>query len=290
MKTICIIGIGLIGGSVAIELANTYPNATIIGVEANAAHAEKALALRLVHQILPLQQAVEQASLVVVAIPVSHIRTMLPEILDRVQPEAVVIDLGSTKSQLCAAVAAHPRRAQYVAAHPIAGTENTGPAAAFSGLFRGKINIICEAEKSSVHAMATASALFETLGMKTTYMDPVQHDRQLAYTSHLSHVSAFMLSITVMKKGEEEEDLFAMAGSGFASAVRLAKSSPAMWAPIAEQNVQYLDQALGEYIAQLQRFQQRLQQRDIPGLHALMEEANEISPLVDRISRSNPIK
>lgn len=290
MKSICIIGLGLIGGSVAIEMASAYPQAELVGVEAKKAHAEQALSLGLVHRLLPLEQAVPQADLVVLAIPVNAILQLLPQILDKLMPEAVVIDLGSTKSQLCAAVAEHPKRAQYVAAHPIAGTENTGPAAAFRSLFKDKINILCEPEKSSAHALAVAKGFFEHLAMKTTTMDPVQHDRQLAYTSHLSHVSAFMLSITVMKKGEEEEDLFAMAGSGFASGVRLAKSSPAMWAPIAEQNMQYLDQALGEYITQLQRFQQHLQQRDIPGLLSLMEEANTISPLLDRISSNSPIK
>ena len=242
------------------------------------------------HKVLPLPEALQQSDLVLLAIPVSAISKLLPQILDELLPGAVVIDMGSTKSQLCEAVKDHPKRAQYVAAHPIAGTENTGPKAAFEGLFRGKINIVCEQDKSSAQALAVAYELFEIMGMKTTLMDPVQHDRQLAYTSHLSHVSAFMLSITVMKKGEEEEDLFAMAGSGFASAVRLAKSSPAMWAPIAEQNVQYLNQALGEYIAQLQRFQQHLQNRDIPGLFELMKEANQISPLIDRISKTAPIK
>lgn len=290
MKSICIIGLGLIGGSVAKELARAYPAATLLGVEANPAHAPLALELGLVHQILSLEEALPQADVVILAIPVNAIHSLLPQILERVQPQAVVIDLGSTKSSLCAAVAEHPNRKQYVAAHPIAGTENTGPRAAFEGLFQGKVNIVCEREKSSAQALGVAMEVFEVLGLKTTFMDPEQHDRQLAYTSHLSHVSAFMLSITVMKKGEEEEDLFAMAGSGFASAVRLAKSSPAMWAPIADQNLGYLNQALGEYIAQLQRFQQRLQARDIPGLHELMQEANGISPLLDRISKVAPIK
>ena len=272
------------------ELAKAKPNSLLIGVEANSEHAAEALQLGLVQQVLPLTEALKQSDLVLLAIPVNAISKLLPQILDELLPGAVVIDLGSTKSQLCEAVKDHPNRAQYVAAHPIAGTENTGPRAAFEGLFRGKVNIVCEQEKSSAQALVVAYELFEIMGMNTRQMDPVQHDRQLAYTSHLSHVSAFMLSITVMKKGEEEEDLFAMAGSGFASAVRLAKSSPAMWAPIAEQNVQYLNQALGEYIAQLQRFQLQLQNRDIPGLLELMKEANQISPLIDRISKTAPIK
>ncbi|WP_224997157.1 prephenate dehydrogenase [Cesiribacter sp. SM1] len=290
MKRITIVGLGLIGGSVAKELDQAKVALELIGVEANPAHAQEALALGLVHKVLPLQEAVRQSDVVLLAIPVNVINKLLPELLDHLAAGAVVIDLGSTKRQLCASVKDHPKRGQYVAAHPIAGTENTGPKAAFLGLFRGKINIICEQEASSAEALATAAEIFNILGMNTTYMTPEQHDRQLAYTSHLSHVSAFMLSTTVMKKGEEEEDLFALAGSGFASAVRLAKSSPAMWAPIAEQNVEYLNQALSEYIAQLQRFQQRLQNKDIPGLFELMKEANSISPLLDKISKSHPIK
>ena len=290
MKTVTIVGLGLIGGSVAKELDQARAASVLIGVEANPDHAEEAISLGLVHRVLPLMEAVQQSDLVLLAIPVNAICNLLPQILDKLPANGVVIDLGSTKSQMCAMVHDHPRRGQYVAAHPIAGTENTGPKAAFIGLFRGKINIICEQEKSSAQALGQAQELFELLGMNTTCMTPEQHDRQLAYTSHLSHVSAFMLSTTVMKKGEEEEDLFALAGSGFASAVRLAKSSPAMWAPIAEQNVEYLNQALSEYIAQLQRFQQHLQNKDIPGLFTLMKEANTISPLLDRISKSHPIK
>lgn len=290
MNTISIVGLGLIGGSVAKELAKAKPAARLMGVDVNPEHAEEALRLGLVQQVLPLEEALQQSDLLILAIPVNVICSLLPRILDHIKPQAVVIDMGSTKKQVCEAVQEHPRRGQYVAAHPIAGTENTGPRAALEGLFRGKVNIVCEQERSSEQALRSAYELFELLGLKTTLMDPVQHDRQLAYTSHLSHVSAFMLSITVMKKGEEEADLFAMAGSGFASAVRLAKSSPAMWAPIAEQNREYLSQALGEYIAQLQRFQQRLENRDISGLYDLMKDANQISPLLDRISKNAPIK
>jgi prephenate dehydrogenase len=278
-----IVGVGLIGGSIAIDLRKAGLATTVVGVEQNADNAKRALELGLVDEILPLEKAVEKSDLIITAIPVSAIRTVLVKALDLMDGETVIIDTGSTKSMICKSIAAHPRRTQFVAAHPLAGTENSGPDAAFSGLFERKTNIICEQERSSAEALTLADKIFTILGMRTIFMDPVEHDKHVAYVSHLSHVSAFLLGQTVMDIEKDEKNIFNLAGSGFASTVRLAKSSPDMWAPIFEQNAEYLSQALLEYIMHLQKFQYYLMKRDVKELHRIMKDANRIRNVLEGI-------
>lgn len=289
MKT-AIIGLGLIGGSIAIDLRKSGIATSLIGVEASTEHAREAIELGLVDEVLPLEEAVRQADLVVTAIPVNAIRTVLLNVLDRIGENTIVIDTGSTKSQICKAIQQHAKRNQFVAAHPIAGTENSGPRAAFSGLFRQKTNIICEQEKSSAKALQVAEEVFSTLGLRTIFMDPIEHDKHVAYVSHLSHVSSFLLGQTVLDIEQDEKNIFNLAGSGFASTVRLAKSSPDMWAPIFEQNAEYLSQALLEYIMHLQRFQYHLMKRDVKELHRIMTEANRIRDVLAGIEMNQQPK
>lgn len=273
----------MIGGSIAIDLRKGGVATRLLGVELNEAHAKRALAIGLVDEVLPLEEAVRQSDLVITAIPVNSIRTTLLKVLDLAGDNTIVIDTGSTKSQICKAVQHHGKRAQFVAAHPIAGTENSGPDAAFSGLFRNKTNIICEPESSSAKAMEVADLVFSTLEMRTIHMDPVEHDKHVAYVSHLSHVSSFLLGQTVLDIENDEKNIFNLAGSGFASTVRLAKSSPDMWAPIFEQNAEYLSQALLEYIMHLQKFQYYLMKRDVKELHRIMTDANRIRKVLEGI-------
>lgn len=282
MKT-TVIGLGLIGGSIAIDLRKAGIATDLVGVDRHAEHGEKAVALGLVDRIDLIDSAVQQADLIIVAIPVNAMCQILPSILDQVKDSGVVIDAGSTKNLICKAVASHPKRSQFVAAHPIAGTENSGPTAAFSGLFRGKTNIICESERSSTQALGIAMKVFEALEMNTIFMESDEHDKHVAYVSHLSHVSSFLLGQTVLDIEKDEKNIFALAGSGFASTVRLAKSSPEMWAPIFEQNLDYLSQALQEYIMHLQRFHYHLLKRDTTELHRIMSKANEIRRVLEGI-------
>jgi prephenate dehydrogenase len=282
MKTV-VVGVGLIGGSIAIDLKKAGVASRIIGVELNGENAKQAIELGLVDEIQPLEKALTGSDLVITAIPVNAIRSVILKVLDQIGDNTIVIDTGSTKSQICKAVAEHARRAQFVAAHPIAGTENSGPAAAFSGLFVNKTNIICEQEKSSAESLTVADKIFDCLQMRTIFMDPVEHDKHVAYVSHLSHVSAFLLGQTVLDIEKDEKNIFNLAGSGFASTVRLAKSSPDMWAPIFEQNAEYLSQALLEYIMHLQKFQYHLMKRDVNELHKIMTEANRIRLVLEGI-------
>jgi prephenate dehydrogenase len=278
-----IIGLGLIGGSIAIDLKKAGLVSELTGMDLNKDHASKALELNLVGQIDTDGKSLSTADVIVLAIPVSVLSQLLPSILDAIKKDAVVIDTGSTKSQVCKAVSNHKNRGQFVAAHPIAGTENSGPTAAFSGLFQNKTNIICEKEKSSAQALALAEKIFAALGMNTIYMDSDEHDKHVAYVSHLSHVSSFLLGQTVLDIERDEKNIFALAGSGFSSTVRLAKSSPDMWAPIFEQNAEHLSQALLEYIMHLQKFQYHLMKRDVNELHKIMKDANRIREVLNGI-------
>jgi prephenate dehydrogenase len=282
MKT-TIIGLGLIGGSIARDLRKKGFASSLTGVDNNHAHAKKALEIGLVDEIKSLEDALPSADLVLVTIPVNAIQQLLPVLLDRISENTTVIDAGSTKSLLCEAVKDHPKRKQFVAAHPIAGTENSGPTAALEGLFKNKTNIICEKEKSGEAALKVAEKVFKTLGMNTIFMNSSEHDKHIAYVSHLSHVSSFLLGQTVLDIERDEKNIFMLAGSGLASTVRLAKSSPDMWAPIFEQNAHYLRQALEEYIAHLQRFHKHLINQETDKLHEIMTQANEIRRVLSGI-------
>ena len=282
MKT-AVIGLGLIGGSMAIDLRRAGLAGHITGIDLNPEHRKQALELGIADAVSDSVSAVAGAGLVIMAIPVNAIVGVLPQVLNAAGPGAVVLDAGSTKKQVCQSVEGHPLRGRFVAAHPIAGTENSGPSAAFSGLFNGKTNIICERDRSSEDAVNVALQVFEALGLRTIFMEAEEHDRHVAYVSHLSHVSSFLLGQTVLDIEKDEKNIFNLAGSGFASTVRLAKSSPEMWAPIFEQNSAYLSQALQEYIMHLQRFHYLLMKHDTAGLRNIMQGANDIRRVLEGI-------
>ena len=283
--TVTIIGLGLIGGSIAKVIRKKGMANQLIGVDKNARHCQQALAIGLVDEVMPLQAAVEQSTLVVLAIPVSVAKTLLPEVLDHLPEAATVVDMGSTKAGICAVADAHAKRQQFVASHPIAGTENSGPTAAIDGLFEHKIGILCDTEKSAPESVTLVSRLYEDImGMKLTKMPANEHDLHITYVSHLSHVSSFMLGVTVLEKEKDEKSIFTMAGSGFESTVRLAKSSPDMWGAIFDQNANNLSQAIQSYIDNLKHFKRMVDNRDKHSLYSLMQYANEIRRVLDGIN------
>jgi prephenate dehydrogenase len=279
---ITVVGLGLIGGSMAIDLRKKRVATWLIGVDFDESHARKSIELGLVDEVLTEERAFAESDIVLLAVPVNTIGTLLPTILERIGKNTVVIDTGSTKSIICKSVSEHPRRGQFVAAHPISGTENSGPTAALEGLFQGKTNIICEKDRSSDKSLATAKLIFDAVGLNTVFMEAEEHDKHVAYVSHLSHVSSFLLGQTVLDIEKDEKNIFDLAGSGFASTVRLAKSSPAMWAPIFEQNSEYLSQALLEYIMHLQKFHYHLLKKDTKELIKTLTNANEIRRVLDK--------
>jgi prephenate dehydrogenase len=219
----------------------------------------------------------------VLAIPVDAILDTIAYVLDRIREGAVLVDFGSTKEPVCRAVAAHPKRGRFVAAHPIAGTEHSGPRAAFASLLRRNVMILCERERSDVDAIDLIEVLCGDLEMPVHVMDPAEHDLHLAYVSHLSHISSFALGLTVLEKEKDETTIFHMAGSGFSSTARLAKSSPQMWAPIFGQNRRNISAALDHYIRMLQHFREIIDAGDDREATELMTRANEIRRILDRI-------
>ena len=282
MKQVSIIGIGLIGGSFALDLKHYIPEVQITGIDQNKTHLTEAIKLGIIDQTGDLK-SLENADLVVLAIPVNAALEVLPQVLNFITEKAVVIDMGSTKEAICKAVSSHPRRAQFLATHPIAGTEFSGPSAAIYGLFKNKTNIICEVEKTLPALGEVVLTLFKTMGMHLRFMPANDHDKHIAYVSHLSHISSFMLGKTVIEKEKNERDIFDMAGSGFESTVRLAKSSPDMWAPIFEQNKVNVIETLTEYIQNLNQFKAYMEKDDFDAVHNEMKNTNHIKQILKGI-------
>ena len=283
--TLSIIGIGLLGGSLALAIREKYPKIRFVGVDASPVNGQLALAKGIVDEVLPLVEAVSQSTLVVLATPVNTIVDLLPRVLDHLPPGATVLDLGSTKELICSVADAHPKRDQFVAAHPMAGTENSGPGAAFRELLSGKNLIICDREKSHPDSLTLAESLFRDVGMRLFYMTPQEHDLHLAYVSHLSHISAFALGLTVLEKEKDEQAIFDMASTGFSSTVRLAKSSPQMWAPIFDQNRANVSDALAAYIEFLQQFKQVIDDQNVATSLDFMQRANVIRRVLDGMEK-----
>ena len=277
------IGVGLIGGSFAIDIKKNNPKAIIHGISRKEETLNKALELKLIDKKATLDD-LENADLVIVSIPVDATVKLLPTILDKISETGLVVDAGSTKEAICKVVEHHPKRRNFLACHPIAGTEKSGPTAAISGLYAGKTNIICEVEKTTFKLQEKALQLFTDIGMRIRYMDPVSHDKHIAYVSHLSHISAFMLGKTVINKAKNERDIFDMAGSGFESTVRLAKSSPAMWTPIFKQNKENVIETLEAYINNLQHFKELMQDDKFSEIYNEMENTNHIKQILNGIN------
>ncbi len=276
-----VIGLGLIGGSLALDIKSKRPNAVVYGIDSNENHVEKAIALGVIDKKASLED-LSNANWVIIAVPVDKTVEILIRVLDIVPNEAIVFDVGSTKSQICEAVKSHPKRRHFIAAHPIAGTEFSGPEAALRDLFLERTNIICEVEKTSFVFQEKALELFKEIGMRIRYMDPLSHDKHIAYMSHLSHISSFMLGKTVIEEEQNERDIFDMAGSGFESTVRLAKSSPAMWTPIFKQNKEQVVKSLTEYINNLNAFKELLVEDKFDEVFTTLNETNRIKEILNK--------
>jgi len=279
MKNIYYIGVGLIGGSLAIDIKKNHPEMVAHGISRKETTLDEAIALNLIDKKAGLDD-LSKADLVVISIPVDATVKMLPTILDKIPDTALVVDAGSTKEAICKVVENHPKRRNFLAAHPIAGTEFSGPGAAFAGLFKGKTLIVCEVEKTAFKLQEKALKLFTEIGMRIRYMNPVAHDKHIAYVSHLSHISSFMLGKTVIEKEKNERDIFDMAGSGFESTVRLAKSSPEMWTPIFKQNKDNVIEILDEYIENLIKFKQLMEADDFEEIYNEMKNTNHIKDIL----------
>ncbi|MDR2935891.1 MAG: prephenate dehydrogenase [Rikenellaceae bacterium] len=276
-----IIGIGLIGGSFALALKEKGVTEEVLGIDNSTFNLEKALALKLIDKVLSLDEAVAEADLIVLATPVNSIPTLAVKILNRISDRQIVMDMGSTKQELCEMISQHPRRGRFVATHPMWGTEYSGPEAAVHGAFAGRTAVVCEPERSDADALETIEAIYAAIGMPLLTMGAEEHDTHTAYISHISHITSFALALTVLEKEREESHIFDLAGGGFESTVRLAKSSPDTWLPIFMQNKYNVLDVLREHIHQLQIFRKMLENDDLLGLRASMEKANTIRKIID---------
>ncbi len=278
--TITVVGLGLIGGSMALALKSSGFASTVLGVDINQQNQKTAIQLKLIDRIENLKNAVEKSDLIIVSIPVNQSGKVIANILDNCHNQTV-IDVGSTKNELAKLLQNHPKRGNYVGTHPIAGTEFSGPEAAVNNLFKNKVTIICDKEKSSKKAYNLTHSMYESLGMNFIYMSSKDHDVHSAYVSHISHISSFSLALSVMNKEKDEKNILNMAGSGFESTVRLAKSNHKMWTPIFIENKKNILEVLNNYIQQLQSFKEAIINENQKDLSALIKEANSIKKILD---------
>lgn len=282
-KKVGIIGIGLIGGSIAKALRTSGWASELIGIDANSVHATKALSLRLVDEILTLEEAIERVEVFVCATPVDILVQIIPNVLDLLKPNQIVIEVGSTKTPVYEALKNHPKRKQFVSTHPMAGTEFSGPEAAVEGLFTGKRGVICDKELSSMEAVSTIESLYrDGLGMNLIYMNSIDHDVHTAYISHISHICSFALANTVLEKEKNEERIFELASTGFESTVRLAKSSPETWSQIFHQNQENLMDVLDEYINTLLKYKGLMLSGSYDKLKDELGKANDIGRILNK--------
>ncbi len=276
---VTIVGVGLIGGSMALALKEKGIASRVIGVDNNVAHQQKAMELGLVDEVKNLEDAIAASRLIVLTVPVNALMKLVPAVLDRVDKQ-VVMDAGSTKSGILDIIQNHPKRGRFVASHPMWGTEYSGPEAAVKGAFVSKATVICNREESDGDALELAENIYKKLGMHLVYMNAVDHDVHVAYVSHISHITSFALANTVLEKEKEEEAIFELASGGFESTVRLAKSNPAMWVPIFKENRDNVLDVLNEHISQLRKFKACLEKENYEYLTDLIEQANKIRRII----------
>ncbi|MCT3758471.1 prephenate dehydrogenase [Elizabethkingia anophelis] len=273
---ISIIGTGLIGGSMALKLKQKGIASKITGIDKNEEHLKEAKSLGIIDDHMPFEEGVKSADLIIVAIPVDAARIILPSILDLLNDQQTVMDVGSTKNGIIKAIKNHPNRSRYVATHPMWGTENSGPKAAMADAFTGRAAVICNQEESAKDAVELVQKVYDALEMNLLYMDSEDHDIHTAYISHISHITSYALANTVLEKEKEEDTIFQLASTGFSSTVRLAKSHPEMWVPIFRQNKENVLDVLNEHISQLRKFKSALEKENYEYLEELILKANKI--------------
>lgn len=277
---ISIIGVGLIGGSLALSLRKAIPVNKIFGVDTNSGNLSKALDLGIIDATSDLDEAIADSDLIILTVPVNSIQDLLPSILDKIKNNQVVMEMGSTQQEILESINDHPKRGRLVAVHPMAGTEYSGPEAAIDDLFTGKNMVFCDIVRTDSDAFEIAESICEALKMRPVFMNAKEHDLHTAYVSHISHITSFALALTVLEKEKSQGRIFELAGGGFASTVRLAKSSPDMWVPIFKQNRKNVLEVLEEHIRQLQRMHDALEGENYDTLFKLIKQSNKIKRII----------
>ncbi len=277
-----VIGLGLLGGSMALDLKKRKFADRVYGFDKDSVHLAYAEKVGLIDEAVDMEGAIKNGEIIIVAVPVNAAIKILPQILDKISDNQIVIDVASTKASICERVKYHTNRKRYVACHPMAGTENSGPWSAISGMFDGKALIMCDTEDSDEKAVQTIRSMFETLNMNPMFFNSVNHDVHVAYVSHISHISSFALALTVLEKEKNEKNIFNLASGGFASTVRLAKSSAEMWVPIFDDNQRNIATVLDTYIEKLQDFKKMLESDDIVGMTDYINNANRVKKVLNK--------
>ncbi len=276
---LAVVGIGLMGGSIALSLKKKGFVSHVIGVDQNIEHQKQALQLGIVDEIMSLEDAVTSSDIIALATPVNVAELLLPTILNLVNKQ-VVFDLGSTKESIVNVANAHSNKGRFVPTHPMWGTEFSGPTAAQTDAFVDKATVICNKTQVDADALAIIEQMYVQLGMHILYMDAIKHDIHVAYISHISHITSFALANTVLEKEKESDAIFELASGGFESTVRLAKSNAEMWVPIFMQNKENVLDVLNEHISQLRKFKASLEKENPDYLLELIQNANKIKRIL----------
>ena len=273
-----IIGLGLIGGSMALDLKRRGFADRITGVENVPVNADAALRLGLCDEICTLADCISQSDIIILAVPVGTAMKLLPQALDLLGEDSgkIVLDVCSVKEAVVRVVNCHRARSRYVATHPMAGTEYSGPWAARPGLFDGQACILCDTEESAPDALRGVRELYDALNMRTLFMGSSAHDVHAAYISHISHITSFALALTVLDKEKDEKHIFDLASGGFSSTVRLAKSSADMWVPILEQNRDNVLHVMDTYMEKMNSLRAAVAEGNGKEIRSLIEEANKV--------------
>jgi len=274
---VAIIGLGLMGGSLALSLKKLDFIDEIVGHDHNEKHQKDAISLGLVKKIVSFNK-LKDYDVIFLAIPVNGVIAALQELKD-VKENTTIIDLGSTKEKIVTAVPSEIRK-NFVAAHPMTGTENFGPHAALEGLYENKVVVLCDLEDSGIHQREVARKIFKALKMKKYFMKSHEHDRHAAFISHMPHAISYSLANTVMKQ-EKRDNILALAAGGFRSMSRLAKSSPYMWEDIFRQNKENLLEAIELFQKELNSMKKNIQNDEWDKVHQEMAEANKLHDIFD---------
>lgn len=282
---LAVIGLGLIGGSMSLDLKKSGFVSEVLGVDSSEENKKEALALAIIDKACTLEEVCQSADLIILSTPVGVVTKLLPQILDLIKDHQTVLDVGSTKVQIVETIKNHKKRANFVATHPMAGTEFSGPKAAHHGLFKDKATVICDSSESGTNHLKKVTDMYHALQMRVVSMNSNEHDLHTAYVSHLSHISSFVLANTVLDKEKDVNAIFDLASAGFESTVRLAKSSPEMWAPIFDQNQKNIVEALGAYIDRLKLFHESLIAKDFDQTKKYMYRSNEIRRVLSQIQK-----
>jgi len=280
-----VFGVGLIGGSLSIQAKKHFPNSKIFGFDLSKKNLDRALKLGLIDTNLKSNE-IKGLDLILVTVPVNSVISIVFDLFDQIHKDSLIIDFSSTKKEICDALSNHPKRDQFLATHPIAGTEFSGPDSALENLFYNKVQILCETNKTRKSLLDFAIKWFLKIGMKIQEIDPIEHDLQVAYVSHLSHISSFMLGKTVIERSKNKTTILNLAGSGFESTVRLAKSSPDMWVPIFKQNRLNIIEILSQYIDNLNKFKNLIEESKYEEIYDQMKSINSIKTILDGIINS----